>query len=97
VFALGCWAKLGISWNMNLPIDERVLQAFRMSSLEFFMEAFVIASWEIWNLRNAVIFDNGLASVSTWVRKFKAQGLLHIVRVKSDRQASFNSFLESIS
>jgi hypothetical protein len=82
---------------MNLPIDARVLEAFWMSTLEFFMEAFVIASWEIWNLRNAVIFDNGLASVSTWVRKFKAQGFLHIVRVKSDRQAAFISFLKSIS
>jgi hypothetical protein len=82
---------------MNLPVDERVLQALQMSTLEFFMEAFIMPSWEIWNLRNAVIFDNGLASVSLWVRKFKAQGFLHIVRVKSDRQASFISFLESIS
>jgi hypothetical protein len=82
---------------MNLLVDERVLQALQMSTLEFFMEAFIMASWEIWNLRNVVIFDNGLASVSLWVRKFKAQGFLHIVRVKSDRQASFISFLESIS
>jgi hypothetical protein len=36
---------------MNLSVDERVTQAFRMSNLEFFMEAFIIASWEIWNLR----------------------------------------------
>jgi hypothetical protein len=82
---------------MSLPVHERVLQALQMSTLEFFMEAFIMASWEIWNLRNAVVFDNGLASVSIWVRKFKAQGFLHIVRVKSDRQASFISFLESIS
>jgi hypothetical protein len=82
---------------MNLPVDEQVLQALQMSTLEFFMEAFIMESWEIWNLRNVVVFDNGLASVSIWVRKFKAQGFLHIVRVKSDRQASFISFLESIS
>jgi hypothetical protein len=82
---------------MNLPVDERVLQALQMSTLEFFMEVFIMESWEIWTLRNAVIFDNGLASVSLWVRKFKAQGSFHIVRVKSDRQASFISFLESIS
>jgi hypothetical protein len=59
------------------------------------VEVFLIAAWEIWNLRNLVIFDNGV-SVASWVRKFKSQGYLQLVRVQEDKQASFISLLETV-
>jgi hypothetical protein len=38
------------------------------------------ASWEIWNLRNAVIFYNSIVNLSLWIRRLRSQGLLHLVR-----------------
>jgi hypothetical protein len=90
-FALSCWAKLGFVWNLDVDTRDRVLEAARINASEFFMEVFLIAAWEIWNLRNSVIFDNDVASVASWVRKFKSQGYLQLVRVQEDKQASFIS------
>jgi hypothetical protein len=44
-----------------------------------------------------VIFDNIAASVQLWSRRFKAQGYLHLVRIKEDVRSSFIQFLETIS
>jgi hypothetical protein len=61
-FSLSCWAKLGFVWNLGLDTGDRVLEAGRNNAPSFFVEVFLIAAWEIWNLRNLVIFDNGVAS-----------------------------------
>jgi hypothetical protein len=61
------------------------------------MEVFLIAAWEIWNLRDSKIFDNGTPSIRLWVRNFKTQGYLQLVRVKEGQQASFSAFLETVS
>jgi hypothetical protein len=63
----------------------------------FLLEFFIMASWEIRNVRNSVIFDNTAASVQLWSRRFKAQGYLHLMRVKEDVCSSFIQFLETIS
>jgi hypothetical protein len=81
-FALNCWAKLNFVCNMGLNIDARVVDAYRNDASDFFLEAFIIATWEIWNLRNSIIFDNGVASVNFWARNFKSQGYLQLVRVQ---------------
>jgi hypothetical protein len=49
-FALNCWAKLNFVCNMGLNIDARVVDAYRNDASDFFLEAFIIATWEIWNL-----------------------------------------------
>jgi hypothetical protein len=59
---------------------------------EFFLDFFALAAWEIWNIRNKVIFDNVVAIVNLWARNFKSQGYLHLVRVKKDKQTSFIRF-----
>jgi hypothetical protein len=96
-FAQACWSKLGISWNMSIKVCDRVVAAASSNNVNFFMEIFIIAAWEIWNLRNSIIFDNGVASIQRWVRRFKAQGYLHLVRVKEDKHASFISFFETVT
>jgi hypothetical protein len=68
---------------MSITVCDRVVAAASSNNVNFFMEIFIIASWEIWNLRNSIIFDNGVASIQSWVRRFKAQGYLHLVRVKA--------------
>jgi hypothetical protein len=64
---------------MALDICDRILEAHRLSSSDFFMEILVMASWEIWKLRNSIIFDNGVASLAMWRRNFRAQVHLQLV------------------
>jgi hypothetical protein len=37
------------------------------------MEIFIVAAWELWNLRNAKIFDGVAATFDPWTVRFKAQ------------------------
>jgi hypothetical protein len=38
-------------------LDERLLQGKKNSGHDFFIEAALIATWEIWKMRNDKIFD----------------------------------------
>ena len=68
-FSLACWNKLGFHWDLTLPIGERVFNMMVSTGLNFFIEVFVFAVWEIWNLRNSKIFYNGTPSVRLWLKK----------------------------
>ena len=50
-FAVSCWNKLGIQWNLQLDTNDRVLQAAQLFHTVFFMDFFIMAAWEIWNIR----------------------------------------------
>jgi hypothetical protein len=69
-FAIACWQKLGFQWNMSLPICDRIWEvAGRGSAQPFTLEFIIMAAWEIWNIKNSVIFDNGVATPQVWLRK----------------------------
>jgi hypothetical protein len=83
---------------MSLTICDRIWEvAGRRSTQPFTLEFVIMAAWEILNIRNSVIFDNGVATPHSWLRKFKSQGYLHLVRVGEDACSSFIQFLESIT
>jgi hypothetical protein len=67
------------------------------SAQPFVLEFFIIAALEIWNIRSSVIYDNGIATPQVWVRKFKSQGYLYLVRVREDASSSFTQFLERVT
>jgi hypothetical protein len=72
-FALACWQKLGVQWNMSMAICDRIWEVAKSRSAQpFILEFFMMTNWEIWNIRNSVIFDNGVATPQIWVRKFKS-------------------------
>lgn len=48
----------------------------------FFMEIFVIAAWEIWNVWNSKIFEGTTPTLHLWVFKFKEQTSLQMHRVR---------------
>jgi hypothetical protein len=97
-FALACWQKLGFQWNMSLPICDRIWEVADSGSAQpFALDFFIMAAWEIWNIRNLVISDNGVVSPQVWLRKFKSQGYLHLVRVRENARSSFIQFLDSIT
>ena len=79
-FAANCWLRLNIVWDLDLELHHRISQARSIFQHDFYMEAFLIGAWELWKIRNAVIFDNARPSVHLWSVKFREQLLLHLVR-----------------
>lgn len=96
-FAKSCWEKIGFHWNMNLSLYPRVAHARQQHNLPFFMEALIIAGWEIWKICNNKVFRNGPVQVSIWFRNFKRQCLLQSLRFSDDLRSSFCVWLDAFS
>jgi hypothetical protein len=60
------------------------------------MEIFMIAAWELWNLRNSKIFDNGRATISLWMHNFKAQAHLQLLRVREIDKPAIVQWLDTL-
>ena len=95
-FALRCWHKLQIHWDLSLDIHDRILQAKDAFMLSFFMEIFLIAAWEIWKLRNAVIFERVHPTFHLWTMRFRDQVQLQLHRFKHDSASLVRTWLTSL-
>ena len=96
-FADQCWAKININWDLTLNLEDRLLQGMQNNGLEFFMEASMIATWEIWKIRNDKIFNRGNPSINRWFCNFKSQCLLQSIRFKADLRSAFCYWLDAFS
>jgi hypothetical protein len=96
-FATACWSKLGYQWDMTQPLCARVLLELSRLRLPFCMEIFVFAAWEIWNLRNSKIFDDGVPTLRLWMKKVREQVYLQLVGVREDKRSTIIRWLESIT
>jgi len=56
-FVVQCWTSINFSWDVSLPLAERLMRANEVHALDFFVEASLIAAWELWKLRNDKIFQ----------------------------------------
>jgi len=72
-FSTVCWQKLGFTWDITLDIHARLEQGNRTMGIPFFMEIFIIAAWEIWNIRNGKFFEGQPVNIQLWIVRFKAQ------------------------
>jgi hypothetical protein len=63
----------------------------------FFVEAIVIAAWEIWKISNDRVFSNGQVHVGIWFSNFKNQCLLQSLRFKDDLRSAFCFLLDAYS
>jgi hypothetical protein len=96
-FAQTCWDILQIKWDDSvLDIHDRIMKARQEAGLFFFMDAFIVATWEVWKLRNTVIFDAVQPSTQLWTWKFKDQFLLQLQRFRDDRRLVISQWLESL-
>jgi retron-type reverse transcriptase len=93
-FSVSCWSKIHILWVDVSEIHHRILRTRNASTIPFFMEIFIIAAWEIWKLRNAVIFEDVLPSLNLWTMKFKEQVILQSIRFKEDQRLSLLQWLD---
>ena len=95
-FATSCWQKLRLRWPNTYDLHEKIAFGRRNSLHGFFMEIFLVASWELWNLRNDKIFNGAPVSTGIWVCKFKKQVKLQLLRVKESFHPQIVQWLDSI-
>ena len=81
-FAADCWNLVGIDWDLQRPILDRIRRAQSSFNGACFLEIFACAVWNIWKVRNELIFQNIQPSHGRWKGKFRADLLLHQFRVK---------------
>ena len=96
-FAGSCWNKLGVIWHSTVDAHGRLVHTVGSSNIPLFMEVFLIATWEIWKLRNAKIFDNGRPVLRLWLHNFKQQAQLQLLRVREIDKPPFVQWLDTIT
>jgi hypothetical protein len=96
-FAMQCWSSINFSWDTSLPMLERLTAASNTHNLEFFIEASLIAAWELWKVRNDKIFQRREPNVAVWLANFKNQCILQSVRFMEDLRSSFCFWLDAFS
>jgi hypothetical protein len=94
-FASSCWQLLGITWSATSDLHDKIARTRNSLNLPFFMEIFIIATWEIGNQRNRLVFDGQAASPQLWTVKFKDQILLQAHRVVEESRPVIFQWLES--
>lgn len=72
-FSQHCWGALGIHWDLQLPISDRLLAARATWASGLFGEVFTLAAWAIWSERNAKVFDDLNPSFVSWRAKLKIE------------------------
>jgi len=96
-FSQACWNLVGVSWNLNLPHLDMILDARLSFGNPIFREVLITACWSIWCSRNNLIFDGKACSLANWKVHFKLEFGLICIKAKPSRADSFSLWLESIS
>jgi hypothetical protein len=66
------WFALGIVWEENLSVHQKLLQAQLVFGQPFFIEIFMIGASCLWKQRNDVIFEGKTPHLAAWKAIFKA-------------------------
>jgi hypothetical protein len=82
VFARQCWAFLNVHWDAAMELKQNYMLAKAAFNGPCFFEVFVCASWNIWKLRNDLIFNHMPVSFARWKVCLQSDLLLHRYRVK---------------
>lgn len=83
---INCWNKLGIAWVNDDDIHRRIVYSRQLASIPFFMEIFLIATWELWKVRNRLVFYGVRACLDRWLSNFKEEAALQSHHISdSDR------------
>lgn len=90
------WFVLGITWNEEAKIHEK-LQMARLAFMQpFFMEVVMIGAWCIRKERNDFIFNGKVPSLSSWKATFKKEVSDHFCRIKPSLHQSIQLWLNAL-
>jgi hypothetical protein len=78
---MACWHKIGITWQANPSIHERIIAT---NATSLFMTIVIIATWELQNLLNGKIFEGVKVSMNLWTVKLEEQINRQLHRVNDD-------------
>jgi hypothetical protein len=81
-FSNWCWRFIHVSWDMNMHIFDRIVQARRDFGRKFFREILIVACWVLWKHKNEVIFDDVNLSLVRWKFIFKEELRLVLIRAR---------------
>jgi hypothetical protein len=79
--AISRWFAIGIVWEDNLSIHQKLYQARHVFGQPFFMEIFMISAWCLWK-QKMMFFERKVPCLATWKVAFKSQVMDHLVRIK---------------
>ena len=83
-FAVACWNSVHITWNTQVSVSQRILDACHSFTGPCFVEVVAYATWNIWKARNDMIFRDQDASHGSWRVRFSSDLMLHQYRVKAN-------------
>ncbi|PNT63095.1 hypothetical protein BRADI_4g11453v3 [Brachypodium distachyon] len=83
-FSRHCWTSLGIAWDVNLPLSDRLCQASTSWHGGLFWETFTLAAWSLWQTRKAKIFENKAPALGHWKARPKADLALPAFRSQKE-------------
>jgi hypothetical protein len=95
-FAQHCWEFLSIQWDMHKPFSESFISAWAAFGGPCFMEVVACAAWNIWRVRNDIIFKGIPASFNRWKVRFQGDLFLHKYKVKSSSVQPLVEWLTSL-
>jgi hypothetical protein len=90
------WFKLGIVWDDEAPIHQKIQLAKSQFHFPFFMEVFMIAAWCLWNERNSLVFNGRAPGLNSWLISFKKEVEAHLFRIKNIFHSSIRQWLASL-
>jgi hypothetical protein len=61
-----------------------------------FMEIFMLAAWNIWKVRNNMVFNGINPELEVWKDKFRFDAKLLIHRIKPELHSFINSLADSL-
>lgn len=96
-FSTSCWALLGISWNLNLQMQEMVNHSCSTWLRPMFKELMILSAWNIWKQRNRYYFEGVPASRQDWLRALKSDLDILCFRIKPDLARFLQTFASSLS
>lgn len=76
------WFAMGIIWDDELGIHDKVIKVKDTFPYPFFMEIFMIGAWCICNERNAFNFERKAPSLAVWKVAFKKEVTEHLFKIK---------------
>jgi len=76
------WFVLGITWEEDATIYQKLITAKGSFAYPFFMEVFMIGAWCLCNERNPLIFHSKAPNFNSWKTTFKKEVTTHLFKIK---------------